>query len=176
MEQYADIIREAATRHGLEPELVAAVVWQESSGDTTAMRLEQGFYRLYLRKPDIPGYFPPETPRQIEIGCRAISWGLMQVMGQVAREEGFKGVWLSDLCDHPELGLEYGCKHLARHLRNAKGNQWAALLRYNGGGDPNYPGKIKGHMAGLSKLAPGLVRAWKVGRCVKTGKAGELLE
>jgi len=38
------------------------------------------------------------------------SWGLMQIMGAVARERGFRG-WLTELCD-PQANLEWGCKHL----------------------------------------------------------------
>jgi len=38
------------------------------------------------------------------------SWGLLQIMGAVARERGFKG-WLTELCD-PTVNLEWGCRHL----------------------------------------------------------------
>jgi len=38
------------------------------------------------------------------------SWGLLQIMGAVARERGFKG-WLTELCD-PQVNLEWGCRHL----------------------------------------------------------------
>jgi len=38
------------------------------------------------------------------------SWGLMQIMGAVARERGFRG-WLTELCD-PAVNLEWGCRHL----------------------------------------------------------------
>lgn len=40
------------------------------------------------------------------------SWGLLQVMGAVAREYGFKRHFPA-LCD-PEEGLEYGLQHFAR--------------------------------------------------------------
>ena len=38
------------------------------------------------------------------------SWGLMQIMGAVARERGFGG-WLTELCD-PTVNMEWGCRHL----------------------------------------------------------------
>jgi soluble lytic murein transglycosylase-like protein len=38
-----------------------------------------------------------------------MSWGLMQIMGSVARQYGFKGN-LSSLTE-PEINIEIGCKH-----------------------------------------------------------------
>ena len=45
--------------------------------------------------------------------ARGFSWGLMHVMGQVAREAGFDTLFLSALCD-PEQGLAVGCKVLRK--------------------------------------------------------------
>ena len=64
----------------------------------------------------------------------------MQVLGQVAREEGFAGE-LPSLCE-PMNGLEYGCKKLTRCFAGENGNVTLALLRYNGGGDPDYAEKV----------------------------------
>ncbi len=60
-----------------------------------------------------------------------MSWGLMQVMGAVAREYGFSGRFLSQLCD-PAVGLEYGCRHLSILLKR-HGTIRAALSAYNSG-------------------------------------------
>ena len=62
----------------------------------------------------------------------------MEVMGAVAREYGFRGRFLSQLCD-PPVGLEYGCRHLAAYLRRFK-NPFSALEAYNGG-----PGAVGHH-------------------------------
>lgn len=40
----------------------------------------------------------------------ANQWGVMQVMGGVAREVGFKGSFLTELCD-PEVGIESAVAH-----------------------------------------------------------------
>ena len=109
-------IREQSSRHQLDAELVAAVVFQESLGDPYALRKEEGFYTKYMKgKTDIQlgGYFPPETKcsHKTEISARYHSWGLMQVLGQVARELGCKNTFLSALVD-PQLGVFYGCKKL----------------------------------------------------------------
>jgi hypothetical protein len=51
--------------------------------------------------------------------ARSISWGLMQVMGQVAREHGYVEKFLSALCD-PEAGLATGCAVFAAKLALAE--------------------------------------------------------
>src|SRR5712692_9451618 len=76
-----------------------------------------------------------------EAAARALSWGLMQVMGQVAREAGFAGASLAELCD-PAAGLEVGCRVLAHKLAAAEGNVTRALLLWNGGGNPAYPQQV----------------------------------
>src|SRR5580658_6313486 len=96
----------AALRHSLDPALVCAVVEQESSWDAHAIRYEPGFRTRYVAPLGLP---PTEEV------ARSISWGLMQVMGQVAREHGFGGKFLSALCE-PEAGLETGCSVLAAKI------------------------------------------------------------
>jgi soluble lytic murein transglycosylase-like protein len=76
-----------------------------------------------------------------EAYTRAMSWGLMQVMGQVAREFGFEDPSLVALCD-VATGIEFGCRILAARLAKAKGDVNAALLAWNGGSNPNYPAEV----------------------------------
>lgn len=102
-------IETAADIHGLPVALVAAIVKTESSFDPAAIRYEPQFYARYI----LGGMFKPIYPcsKKTEAHARATSWGLMQVMGQTARERGFSGTFLSELCD-PASGLYWGCKHL----------------------------------------------------------------
>jgi soluble lytic murein transglycosylase-like protein len=65
----------------------------------------------------------------------------MQVMGQVARESGFDGSFLSSLCD-PENGLAVGCKVLRKKLDAARGDTTQALLAWNGGSNAAYPAQV----------------------------------
>jgi len=116
--------RLAAVKHGLDPALVCAVCEQESSWDTWAYRYEPAFERRYC----------PGRP------IAATSFGLMQVMALVAEEMGFEGGF-TRLCD-PQEGLEAGCRKLKQCLTRAKGDVETALLRYNGGGNPKYPGEV----------------------------------
>jgi soluble lytic murein transglycosylase-like protein len=74
---------------------------------------------------------------QTEAQTRAISFGLMQVMGQVAREHGFQGRFLSQLCD-PDVGVDLGCHKLHECFAAHEGDPEAALLAYNGGGNSEY--------------------------------------
>lgn len=125
-----------AAEHKLEPALVCAVIEHESSWDTFAVRYEPEFMHRYIA---------PLIGRSAITGTeaytRSMSFGLMQVMGQVAREEGFDGPFLTALCD-PEFGIEYGCRRLGRAMTIAHGGAAEALLSYNGGANPEYPIKV----------------------------------
>lgn len=121
------IIEKAAKRHGLNPFLVQAVVRKESSLNPDAVRYEPNYRWLYR----------PETFNdalgitvETESELQKFSWGLMQVMGAVAREYGFHGP-LPKLC-RPDYGLEYGCRHLRGYLKRF-GELEKALAAYNGG-------------------------------------------
>jgi|HubBroStandDraft_5_1064220.scaffolds.fasta_scaffold02902_4 hypothetical protein len=102
--------RDSATRNELDPAIVCAVIEQESAWNPHALRYESAFRARYVSP---LGLSPTE-----EI-ARSISWGLMQVMGQVAREYGFAGKFLSELCD-PEVGIEIGCGVLASKFERAR--------------------------------------------------------
>jgi soluble lytic murein transglycosylase-like protein len=73
--------------------------------------------------------------------ARSTSWGLMQVMGQVAREHGFKNEFLAELCE-PAVGLEMGCLVLARKLTSTAGDLTRGLLLWNGGANPSYAEEV----------------------------------
>jgi len=111
-----------AAQHSLDPALVCAVVEQESDWDAHSIRYEPVFRTRYVAP---LGLSPTE-----EI-ARSMSWGLMQVMGQVAREHGFTGKFLSALGD-PAVGLHIGCVVLA--------NKFAAASRELSDSSPAVPG------------------------------------
>lgn len=120
---YRAEIEAAAKAHGLEPDLVEAVVMTESSGHTDAFRWEPNFYAKYLAgKPQWADW----APRRV-----ASSYGLMQVMYVVARELGFTGE--PELLFVPRVGLDWGCRKLATLLAWSGGNVLQALAAYNGG-------------------------------------------
>ncbi len=126
----------AAAAHSLNPALVCAVIEQESGWNPWAMRYEPAFFTRYVA--------PLYTNNKIsasEAYARGFSWGLMQVMGQVARENGFDAPFLSVLCD-PEQGIAVGCRVLVRKLAAAGGDVTRGLLAWNGGGNPSYAAEV----------------------------------
>jgi soluble lytic murein transglycosylase-like protein len=126
------LARAIAARHALPPALVSAVVEQESAWDPYAIRYEPAFRTRYVA--------PLGLPSTEEI-ARSISWGLMQVMGQVAREHGFTGKFLAALCD-PATGLDAGCNVLASKLTAAGGDLTLTLERWNGGANLGYAADV----------------------------------
>lgn len=137
----ADLIGQAkntAKVLGLDPALVCAVIEQESSWNTWAVRFEPAFYLKYIHPPVL---LRPTTEQIFE----AASFGLMQIMGATARAAGFKGVFLTQLC-YPAIGIEYGCRKLAACVK-AAGDERGGLLRYNGGGNPGYPDQVLARVA-----------------------------
>src|SRR6202451_118276 len=126
------LARTIAYEHGLDPALVCAVVEQESAWDAHAIRYEPGFRTRYVA--------PLNLPATEEI-ARSISWGLMQVMGQGAREHGFSGKFLSALCD-PAVGLALGCEVLATKIAAAGNDVARGLALWNGGSNPAYADQV----------------------------------
>ena len=136
MSELVELAKKAAVAHGLDPSLVCAVCEQESSWEPSAIRYEPAFYEKYVK---------PQNLSPTEAQARSFSWGLMQIMGQVAREQGFTGRFLAALCD-PATAIEYGCRKLARCLSRAGGDIHNALQYYNGGGNPNYATQVMNRM------------------------------
>lgn len=134
----ADLINQAkaaALAAKLDPALVCAVCEQESGWNPLAIRYEPAFHNAYIVKLRLPS---------TEDISRAISWGLMQLMGETARELGFKGAFLSELTD-PVVGLTWGCEKLKRGL-SLSGHVTPALQIYNGGSNKLYAGQVLARM------------------------------
>jgi len=124
------LIKSAASRRSLPWELVYAICQAESSLNPSAIRHEPR-YRWLVG--DNETMSPTERHEQMT------SWGLMQVMGAVARELGHTGP-LSDLLD-PPTGLFYGCLHLRRF--RAKYDIWPDVIAaYNAGSPRRVAGQI----------------------------------
>jgi hypothetical protein len=99
------LIEEAARTSGLNVDFVTAIVLVESAGDPFAWNPEPRYRALWnvrtkapfraLTDAEIASEVPPvDFPyllggRDQEWWAQQASWGLMQIMGAVAREEGF---------------------------------------------------------------------------------------
>ena len=140
------LARTAAAQHSLDPALICAIVEQESAWDPHAIRYEPAFRTRYVAPLGLP---PTEEV------ARSISWGLMQVMGQVAREHGFTAKSLAALCD-PATGLAIGCAVFAAKLHAANNSDAAsvtadvvhrALALWNGGANTSYAAQVLARVA-----------------------------
>lgn len=137
---YRDLIRAVASRHGLDPRLVAAIVWQESAFQADAFRFEPGFWNRYLKKNPLYKHL---NPRRV-----SSSYGLMQVMYCRVHEDKLTAndALPPEHLFEPETALETGCRLLAELLAWAKTRTsdpnmavLAALASYNGGRGGNDP-------------------------------------
>lgn len=131
------MVRAEALNQNLPYALVAAVIEQESGWNVYASRYEPAFFKKYVSK-----QYPEQNTESI---ARATSFGLMQLMGQVARELGFDDIQLSNLMD-PSLNLRYGCTKLAKCMTGAQKDVSKALLKWNGGGSPQYAMQVMQRM------------------------------
>ncbi len=130
------LINKWAIKYTLDPALVCAVCEQESSWNQWAVRYEPAFFSHYIQ----PMLNNNTLHTMTEATMRATSFSYMQTMGQVAREMGFSGQFLTQLFD-PEVGLDVGCKVL-RHKLDAASSVEGGLQLYNGGSDPNYASEV----------------------------------
>jgi soluble lytic murein transglycosylase-like protein len=144
---YAEDIRRVALKHHLDPLDVMALIKVESGFNAYAWNPEPGYRYLWdVRKrapwtpmPSVEGLLkpPPGFPALAgdpdqEWWAQRASWGLMQIMGAVAREVGFLGPYLTELTD-PLVNLEYGCVKLARVFGIAGSDKERAFATWNGG-------------------------------------------
>src|ERR1700681_1379726 len=104
------LARRAAAAQSLDPALVCAVVEQESAWNPWAIQYEPLFFAKY-----VASLYTNNKVGATEAYARGFSWGLMQVMGQTARERGLASQFLSALCD-PGTGLAVGCRILKHKL------------------------------------------------------------
>lgn len=108
MKEYINVY---SAKYDLDPLLVTALITIESSGNPWAIRHEPAYKWLYK-----PSVFAAKVGTSIitEKVCQQTSWGLMQIMGAVAREHGFE-LPMPILC-LPEHNLDIGCKFLKSRL------------------------------------------------------------
>jgi len=120
------VIEDRAKEFGIAPDLVEAFVMVESSGRPNATRYEPAFYKHYILPMLLNNAITADEARG-----RATSYGLMQIMGQVAREKGFKGSF-EELFD-PSTNLYWCLKHLKRFIDKYAPNLDDAIASYNAG-------------------------------------------
>lgn len=143
---FITLAKRVAIQHGLDPILVCAVIEQESNWNPWAVRYEPGFLSKYVAPLYTGGHISAT-----EAYTRSMSWGLGQVMGQTARELGFEGPSLAELCD-PPIGIEYLCRKLKKCFAKAN-DPVIALLAYNGGSNAQYAVEVIARKANYGQSA-----------------------
>lgn len=120
--ELTELITSHPDRGDLPVALVKAICMKESSFREWAHKPEDHYRWLVGDK---------LTMGATERSGQKMSWGLMQVMGANARESGFTGTFLSELCD-PYVGLKYGMLYL-RRLHKKYGDWHDVISSYNAG-------------------------------------------
>lgn len=138
------LAQSTAVQFGLNPLLVCALVEQESSWIPRACRSESAFYLAYI--------VPLKLPDPVEASNRAISYGLLQILGETARELGFTGAF-PDLLD-PAQGLFWGCKKFAKCAALHPDSVINQLLCYNGGARPEYAAEVLNRVKNYELILP----------------------
>lgn len=159
----------AAGKYRLDPDLVQAICEQESTYRPNAWNPEprfRWFWDVRRNKPFRPitpiealSKFPPKDfPAPVGVDADAeywgqqASWGLMQVMGAVARQMGFKGAFLTETLN-PTINLDLGGDYfqLLLHQMTARAAPGigdrvvlaSTLADWNGGPSGNLPDLIQ---------------------------------
>lgn len=123
------LVKQEAQKQGVPWEAVYAICMTESSGNEFAIKHESHYRWTFGSSLTLGETLGQKT-----------SWGLMQIMGAVAREYGmtdqFSALW------DPAINLNYGIQHLKR--LKAKHGTWPhAISAYNAGTPIVIDGKYK---------------------------------
>ena len=140
------VIAETAQEHGVDTSLALAIAEVESGFDPFAARYEPGF-----RYTDRNAKRPRACTVQTELNQQSTSWGLMQVMGIVARELGHRG-WLSELVQ-AEVGALYGVLFIKKKMERFGSQGIEAVISAYNAGKP-----ISGNRAYVEKVLAAKVR------------------
>jgi hypothetical protein len=129
------MISTIAQFNGVDIDLAVSIAETESYFDENAVRFEAGWKYVF----NCDGYakasrISEDTERVLQM-C---SWGMMQVMGTVARELGFRGNLLE--LTKPELGVKFGCLKL-KELMGKYSYSDDLIAAYNAGTPRKVDGK-----------------------------------
>lgn len=133
---YDQMIKDVAQSSGIvSPTLLQALVCQESGGEAWATRFENSYWNnsvvdrqakeFATAHRGIPTYLTEKV-------MRSTSFGLTQIMGQVARENGWRNPFLVELCE-PTENLNLACRLLAARYKKFGGDEDWVILSWNRG-------------------------------------------
>lgn len=152
--QHTELIKQSAQKYDLNPNLIMAILWQESDGNPQAVKFEAKSSLVCT-----PSRFTrPERDYDTEVNFQHCSWGVMQVMGFKLRELQFTGAFF-ELLD-PALAIDFGCKVL-KALKTKYVYEEDVIAAYNAGSpimvsgayrNAQYVSEVKEQWAFIEKL------------------------
>jgi soluble lytic murein transglycosylase-like protein len=158
---FASEITRFADSFQLPPSFIAAVIQEESRFEPWAARTEPHYKRKAIvqrqarewskRWRGAPSY-------ETELDDRARSFGLMQVMGQLAREQRLASRYLGELYLPPNT-IYHGAKRLRVLLDRYRGDTLSAISAYNQGNN-----RKRGETFANARYVYRVCAAWKVYR------------
>jgi soluble lytic murein transglycosylase-like protein len=131
---YQSEIESSAAKYALPASLIAAVIQEESRFEEFATRHEARYMRsrrvrsaaaAWSRAHGLPS-------AATELADRSRSFGLMQVMGETAREQGFAARYLAEMY-LPRNSIDHGAKLLRTLLERYHNDTLSAISAYNQG-------------------------------------------
>lgn len=134
----------------LHPTLVLSIIYCESAGNPYASRYEPKFFSWLMSR--IKGTkIRPSSGVSVatEEVMRATSFGLMQILGQTARELGYSKLFLTQLVE-PDINIFYGIKYLVSRMKRFHTKE-EYIAAYNSG-TPKYRGEVLVNQDYVSKV------------------------
>lgn len=124
------IVKRFGCAHSIDELLIYAIILKETSGNTWKTRFEPVYFEK--NKTHLHGTYAKKLviSSETERVHQCMSWGLMQIMGVVAREMGYDDDLTKLLI--PEVGIEWGVKKLDKLLVLHR-NTDLAVSAYNHG-------------------------------------------
>jgi len=141
------IVEQAARMEQVDMNLAKAIVTVESSWDPKVARVEKAWKYFYFENEFAEKM---NITLETEKAFQSMSIGLMQIMGGVARELGFKDN-LSVLF-RPEVNAEYGCKKL-KQLSKKYPDEADVISSYNQGSPRKTEGGMYKNMVYVDKVS-----------------------
>lgn len=126
---FEDAIKKAANDNTVDPNVIKAIISQESQWNMFAIRNEPNYRWLY-KVEEFAKH--PLISLSTELATQKMSWGLGQIMGGLAREQGHKGL-MGELLD-PNVNI----KHIGlrvKTLSDITKTPEEIFACYNGGPD-----------------------------------------
>lgn len=128
MEYFTDEIEKSSLKYGCDPSIVKAIIMQESAWNIYAVRAENS-YRWFFN-PELYASNNPWINISTEICTQKMSWGLGQIMGALAREQGHNGLMAEIL--EPYLNIKHICIRIKTLMKTCKSPE-EIFACYNGG-------------------------------------------